>query len=160
VGDRIQTALEALEALGIPESLGHLDLNPGNLVVSPERSVFLDWAEAYIGNPFITFQHLLEHLRRTAAVNSAFEKRLVSTYCSRWESMVARTAIDEALNIAPLLALFAYAAGTGMFRDMGRLQDPQFAGYLRGLARRMNREAEVLTTGSERCTTQVVARPT
>jgi len=160
VGDRIQTALETLEALGIPESLGHLDLNPGNVVVSPERCVFLDWAEAYVGNPFFTFQYFLEHLRRTVGVNSVLEERLVSTYRSRWESMVARPAIDEALNIAPLLALFAYAAGTEMFRDMGRLQDPQFAGYLRGLARRMNREAEVLTTGSERCTPQVVTRPT
>jgi hypothetical protein len=160
VGDHIQTALEALETLGIPEALGHLDLNPGNIVVSPEGGVFLDWAEAYVGNPFLTFQYLLEHLRRTMGVNSALERSLVSTYCSRWEAVVPRTAIEDALSIAPLLAAFAYAAGTEMFRDMGRLQDPQFAGYLRGLARRMNREAEVLTTGSERCTTQVVARPT
>ena len=160
VGDHIQTALEALEALEIPETLGHLDLNPGNIVVSSGRCVFLDWAEGYFGSPFFTFQYLLEHLCRTVGVNSVLEQRLVSTYRSRWESMVPRAAIDEALNIAPLLALFAYAAGTEMFLDMGRLQDPQFAGYLRALARRMNREAEVLTTGSERCTPQVVTRPT
>ena len=73
LGERLQTALEALDALGIPETLGHLDLNPGNIVASPDRCVFLDWAEAYLGNPFFTFQYLLEHLRRTAGGDSALE---------------------------------------------------------------------------------------
>jgi hypothetical protein len=144
VGDRIQTALEALEALGIPEALGHLDLNPGNIVVSPERCVFLDWAEAYIGNPFFTLQYFLEHLRRTVGVDSALERSLVSTYRHRWEPMVERTAIDDALSIAPLLAVFAYAAGSEVWRDEERMQDPATAGYLRSLARRMNREAVAL----------------
>lgn len=112
LGDRIRAALEALEALGIPEALGHLDLNPGNIVVSPEQCMFLDWSEAYIGNPFVTFQYFCEHFRRTAGLDSALEKRLVSTYCSRWEGIVPRTTIDDAISIAQLLAVFACAAGS------------------------------------------------
>ncbi len=109
LGDRLQPALEVLEAFGIPETLGHLDLNPGNIVASPDRCVFLDWAEACIGNPLVTFQYLLEHLRRTMGVNSALERRLVSSYYERWEPIVGRGVLDDALSIAPLLAVFASA---------------------------------------------------
>ena len=151
VGDRIQTALEALEAQGIPETLGHLDLSPGNIVVSPERCVFLDWAEAYIGNPFFTFQYLLEHMRRTVGVDSSLEKSLVFTYCSRWEAVLPRTVIDDALRIAPLLAAFAYAAGSEVWRDEERLQDAATAGYLRSLARRMHREANAFSERRSLC---------
>jgi len=142
--ERFQTALEALEALGVPETLGHLDLNPGNIVASPDRCIFLDWAEAYIGNPFFTFQYLLEHLRRTAAGDSALEMSLVSSYRKQWERIVGGAAVDDALILTPLLAAFAYAAGTELWRDEERMQDPATAGYLRSLARRMHREANSL----------------
>ena len=144
LGDRLQTALEALEALEIPETLGQLDLNPGNVVASPDRCVLLDRAEAYVGNPFFTFQYLVEHLRRTAAGNSAREVSLVSSYRETWERMVGSTAIDDGLSLTPLLAVFAYAAGTGLWRDEERMQVPATAGYLRSLARRMHREANSL----------------
>lgn len=142
--ERLQTGLEALEALGVPETLGHLDLNPGNIVASPDRCIFLDWAEAYIGNPFFTFQYLLEHLRRTAAGASALELSLVSSYRKQWERMVGGAAIDDALILTPLLAPFAYAAGSEVWRDKEKMQEPTAAGYLRSLARRMHREANSL----------------
>jgi len=157
LGDRVQGALDALEALAIPETLGHLDLNPGNIIVSPSRCVFLDWAEAYIGNPFLTFQYLLEHLRRTSGEHSADETRVVESYVAQWRRIAPRDAIAAGLALSPLLAVFAYAAGTGMFCDQERLPDPQFAGYLRSLARRMSREAGNWTNRGEKCSTQAIA---
>jgi hypothetical protein len=151
LGDRIQAALEAMETFGIPETLGHLDLNPGNIVASPDRCVFLDWAEAYIGNPFFTFQYLLEHLRRTADGDSALEMSLVSSYREQWKRMVGNAAIDGALSLAPLLATFAYAAGSDAWRYEERMQDPATAGYLRSLARRMQREANSLSERRSVC---------
>jgi aminoglycoside phosphotransferase (APT) family kinase protein len=99
--------LDAMEALRIPETLGHLDLNPGNIVISPNRCAFLDWAEAFVGNPSTSFQYLLEHRRRTLGTDSAVEARLMESYCAPWEQIVSRTAIAEALELAPLLAVFA-----------------------------------------------------
>jgi hypothetical protein len=151
LGERLQTALEALETLGVPETLGHLDLNPGNIVTSPDRCIFLDWAEAYIGNPFFTFQYLLEHLRRTAGGDSALKMSLVSSYREPWERMIGSAAIDEASSLAPLLAVFAYAAGTELWRDEERMQDPSTAGYLRSLTRRMHREATSLSEQRSVC---------
>ena len=151
LGDRIQSALDALEALGIPETLGHLDLNPGNIVVSPNRCVFLDWVEAYVGNPFISFQYLLEHRRRTIGTDSAVEARLIESYCAQWEQIVSRAAVAEALALAPLLAVFAYAVGSNAWETAERLQEPATAGYLRSLTRRMNREANQLEDRRSLC---------
>ena len=151
LGDRIQSALDALEALGIPETLGHLDLNPGNIIVSPSRCVFLDWVEAYVGNPFFSFEYLLEHLRRTLGMASAVEARLIESYCAQWEQVVSHAAVAEGLALAPLLAAFAYAAGSNAWKDRERLEDPATAGYLRSLTRRMNREANELTDRRPLC---------
>ena len=149
--DRITAALEALDALGIPETLGHLDLNPGNMVASRDRCVFLDWAEAFIGNPFLTFQYLIEHVRRMVGMKSAVERKLISSYCEPWEQIVGRVVTEEAFAITALLAVFAYAAGSEVWQDEERMQDPAIAGYLRSLTRRMAREANVLTEGRSVC---------
>src|SRR6185437_13505342 len=47
---QVQNALHRLSAFEIPGTLGHLDLNPGNIVVSVSGCKFLDWAEAYVGS--------------------------------------------------------------------------------------------------------------
>ncbi len=151
LGDRIQSALDALEDLGVPETLGHLDLNPGNIVASPSECVFLDWVEAYIGNPFFSFEYLLEHLRRTFGKDSAVETRLIESYCTQWEQVVSHAVIAEGLALTPLLAVFAYAAGSNAWENAERLQEPATAGYLRSLTRRMNREANELADRRSLC---------
>lgn len=144
LGDRIAAAIEALDVLGIPETLGHLDLNPGNIVVSANRCAFLDWAEAYIGNPFFSFEYLRENLRRTFGYNSPLEAKLTASYYAPWERVVARTTITGASALVPLLAVFAYATGSDAWKETERLQEPATAGYLRSLARRMHRGATEL----------------
>ena len=150
LGDRIQNALDALEVLGIPETLGHLDLNRGNIIVSPSRCTFLDWAEAYVGNPFLSFEYLLEHLRRANGTDSAVETKLVESYCAQWEEVVPTAAVAEGLELAPLLAVFAYAAGSNAWEHTERLQ-PATAGDLRSLTRRMHREANEVESRRSLC---------
>jgi hypothetical protein len=144
LGDFIHSALAELEAVGIPQTLGHLDLNPGNIIVSPTRCVFLDWAEAYVGNPLFSFQYLLEHLRGMTAMGASVEAMLIASYCAQWQQVVSPAALDQALRLTPLLAAFAYATGNDVWADTQRLQEPATAGYLRSLTRRMNREANEL----------------
>lgn len=160
LADRIRAAIDFLEPLAIPDALGHLDFNPGNAIVSASGCTFLDWAEAYIGNPFLTFQYLLEHFRRTGGKDSSKQSELTDTYVAPWLRMLSRERIDAALAVAPLLALFSYATATGMLTDKQRLEDAQFAGYARSLLRRMDREARDWADRGGRCNTQVtVSRP-
>jgi len=60
------------------------------------------------------------------------------------------TALTHALAFAPLLAVFAYAAGTDAWRQPQALEEPT-AGYLRSLARRMHREAKQLADRRTLC---------
>jgi hypothetical protein len=138
---RIEDSLTLLEDLQIPNTLGHMDLNAGNVIVSADRSVFLDWAEAYVGPPFFSLEFLLQHFRRAQGTNATLESQFVNAYKAPWCQLLSEDRISEALAAAPLTAVFAYAAGTGAWRDEEKLRDPKIAGYFRSLARRMNREA-------------------
>ena len=151
LGDRIQDALDVLRDLAVPDALGHLDLNPGNIIVSQTQCALLDWAEAYVGSPFFSFQYLLQHFRRTISAGAEAEARLIAAYVEPWQQVVSRSVIAEALALAPLLAVFAYAAGNDAWADQERLADPSTAGDLRSLTRRMNCEATELNDRSSPC---------
>lgn len=141
---RIRDAFSTLRDLEIPDTLGHLDLNPGNLIVAGCRCAFLDWAEAYVGHPFFSFQYFLEHFRRIAAAHSTSEAKLAASYLEPWKQIISHDFLADAMVCAPLLAAFTYAVGTGAWKQPGALSDPTVAGYLRSLVRRMNREANAL----------------
>jgi Phosphotransferase enzyme family len=148
---RVQDALTVLEDTGIHTTLGHLDMNPGNIVCSPAGCVFLDWAEAFLGHPFLTFEYLLEHFRRAFGQNHAQETQFVACYTSPWRVFVSDSDILRALEVAPLIAVFAYAAGNDLWRDSRSLEEPRREGYLRSLTRRMDREARALAERSVSC---------
>ncbi len=147
----VKDALTVLEETGIPTTLGHLDMNPGNIVCSPTGCMFLDWAEAFVGHPFLTFQYLLEHFRRAFGQDHSRETQLVARYSSPWCAFVSEREIRRALEVAPLVAVFVYAAGNDLWTDQQKLEDPRRAGYLRSLTRRMEREAHALGDRSVLC---------
>lgn len=138
---RIEDSLALLEDLGIPNTLGHLDLNPWNIVVTADGCVFLDWAEAYVGAPFFSFEYLLQHFRREVGADAVRESELVNAYEAPWRQLLPDDLTSEALALTPLAAVFAYAAGTSAWKDDESLRDPKTRAYFRSLARRMNREA-------------------
>jgi Phosphotransferase enzyme family len=144
LADSLQNGIGALEATGIPETLGHLDLNPGNIIVSADRCVFLDWAEAYVGNPFFSLEYLVQHARRAFGADSSVTKEMTRAYCAQWNDVFSHGVVAEAMAFVPLVAVFAYATGCDAWRSAELLEDPTTAGCLRTLARRMHREAKAL----------------
>lgn len=151
LSERIHEAISRLSQCGIPDTLGHLDLNPGNIIVAPDGCMFLDWAEAYVGHPFYSFQYLLEQFRRMAGEDPAAENAFTDSYLKPWTDIASIESLRDATTLAPLVAAFAYGAGTNAWRSPGRLRDPKAAGYLRALARRMKHEADELTERSAPC---------
>jgi len=101
LGEQIEEALSLSTDCGIPDALGHLDLNPGNVIVSEGLSVFLDWAEAYVGNPLFSFQYLVEHFRRMAGVNVTAESGLTSAYAAEWQLLVDDASVRVAFSAPP-----------------------------------------------------------
>ena len=151
VGEQILDALSSFFDLEIPDGLGHLDLNPGNIIVSAEGCVFLDWAEGYVGPPFFSFQYLLEHARRMVGADACVEDPLTASYTRPWREVLSADQIAEGLRLAPILAVFAYAAGTGLWANPDAVQEQKTAGFLRSLTRRLTREGSLLMSRSPRC---------
>jgi hypothetical protein len=148
---QIQDSLAVLEETNVPSTLGHLDINPGNIICSSIGCVFLDWAEAFVGHPFLTFEYLLEHFRRTFPHDQLQETQLVARYSYPWRAFVSENDIRRVLEVAPLVAVFACAVGNDLWTNPRKLEDPRSAGYLRSLTRRMQREARELMERSVLC---------
>ncbi len=147
----LKDALHCMGALQIPDTLGHSDFNPGNILVGPERCVFIDWAEAHVSHPFLTFEYLMSHLRKDYPELIQFEDDLRSSYARCWYANSSAQHVAEAFLFSPLAAVFTYAAASNIWRDPERLKFPQVPGYLRSLTRRMKQEAELLQRRRVQC---------
>jgi hypothetical protein len=146
LGERVQKALYRLDEIRVPATLGHLDLNPGNIIFCQTGCVFLDWAEAYVGSPFLSFQYLLEHFRRTVGSEPEDAQSLQASYAAVWKEVISEDEVAEALELAPLVAVFAYAAA-----DIWTQPDKLGGGaYLWSLTRRMQREANQMVERREK----------
>ena len=150
----IKDALLCLEALPIPDTLGHSDFNPGNILVGPERCTFIDWAEAHVSHPFLTFEYFLSHLRKNYPALVPFEEELRLSYSRRWQASSSVEHVSEAFLFSPLVAVFAYAVAGNSWRDPERLKIPQVPGYLRSLTRRMKQEGDSVQRRGVECINQ------
>jgi hypothetical protein len=148
---QIPRALNVLEEAGSPSVLGNLDVNPENLIISARKTVFLDWAEAFVGHPFLTFQYLVQHYRRACGQDVDLESRLVAHYLSPWRRLLSDMAIRQTMEVAPLAAIFAWTIASESWSDPVKLNDPPPSRYFLGLMRRMHREAHLLPERSAPC---------
>lgn len=145
LGAQLRDSLQRTADYQMPHVLGHIDFNPGNVLAHKDRCcVFLDWAEACVGLPFLSIQYLIEHLRRLRPGVKVWEHQLLSAYAEKWRRYAQPDLIAEHLRAAPLLAAFAYAVAGDAWRERSPVAKPQTARRLRSLARRMKREADSL----------------
>lgn len=145
---QVKEGLSAFAHLGLPDVLGPLDINPGNILCSAERCVFVDWAEAYVGPPFLAIEHLGEHFLRTQSGQRNFKSGPGYRYAGEWGRLLSQDTIAAAQQLAPLVAVFAYAVGIEQWANPELVKNFRFAAYFRSLTRRMHRAAQVLKTSS------------
>ena len=143
VKEHVVSALQRESFTRLPDTLNHLDPNPGNIFVCKEKCTFLDWAEASVGNPFFTFEYLRQHFRRAFPGDEGAEAELCNSYLSRWRSILPGKTAEQMLLLAPLTALFAFAS-TLPWDQVNLPNQPERDAYLRSLGRRMHRESELL----------------
>ena len=141
IGEIVHAACSEMQALYIPDSLTHNDINLGNILSDGSRCVFTDWAEASVGNPFLTVQNLSVHVARLGESACTWASRMKTEYKQPWLDLLPAATIDRALVIAPLLAIAVYLYGRGEWLRSPRRADPNFSSYARSLARCMDRAA-------------------
>ena len=115
-------------------------MNHGNILVNARHCQFIDWSEAYVGNPLITLQHLLllnrlEDDDRRASVNSLLKQK----YLDAWVSRCNPDALRKGFTYMPILALASTLYGRGDWLNSPRRNDPHRLSYTRSLARHMDR---------------------
>jgi hypothetical protein len=149
LGEVLHEACVALQLLGIPDTLGHGDFNPNNIVVSTSRCVFLDWAEAHVGHPFFTIEYLLARFRDQSLTTQTELQSIRDAYAQLWLAHFSRETIDRSFRICRLLAVFAYAVQLLDHHKTPKAKNDDVAAMQRSLARRMYREAANLMKKDE-----------
>jgi hypothetical protein len=132
----------SLEGLHIPDSLMHNDISPGSILGNGFECVFTDWCEAYVGNPFITFEQLCVHVHRKTDQPELWVRELRNIYKSCWMDMLTEHQIDRAFRLSSLVSVFSYLYGRGDWIQSARRNEPTFMSYSRSLARHMDRIAD------------------
>ena len=140
IASHARRVLERITELKIPNTLGHLDMNAGNVLVSEEKCTYLDWAEACVGFPFLTFEYLLQGFRRVFGRESPHEPAVVKKYISSWENLLPAGAVEEAWEHSSFLALFAYTARCSSVSGADLTDAPHLGKYVRSLLRKLNVE--------------------
>jgi hypothetical protein len=107
--------------------------------------VFIDWSSAYVGSPLLSFEYLIAHFKKNCTVLPGQECSLRQAYAEQWLSVVSGSAMCRAQDCATLIAVFASAVAHGDWRNLALMRRLGFSGYLRSLARIMNREAHLFT---------------
>jgi hypothetical protein len=147
LGSILGEACLSLEALGVPDTLIHSDLNFGNILVGPRGCVFTDWAGAAVGNPFLNF----EHLRAQMAQETDIAPRMAAIYLESWSEVLADSQIEDALALVPPIAIVSHLSARWGLLTFDRRRDPQFQSYVRAVARQIDRAARALEFTEVRC---------
>ncbi len=152
LGTHLKDACHQLQGLGIPNSLGHCDLNAGNIVLrNGNRSVFIDCADVYVGHPFPTFEYLRLACRKHLSQFELYQNDLRDAYLKEWEKLCLPEKIMEAFSLSSLLAPLIAALATDRWRRPEAESNQDLAKYLRSLTRIMQREAKKINNSGVTC---------
>ena len=88
--------LTALEATGMPYTLGHGDLHLGNLTMVDDHVLLFDWTDAAVTFPVLD----IALLAQSSGVDD--HDAVVDAYAAVWRESYPTVDVDEALRLAPL----------------------------------------------------------
>jgi hypothetical protein len=142
IGTILGDACLAMEVLDVPDTVIHNDPNRGNLLFRDGKYVLTDWSEAGVGNPFLTFQHLLLMLGHGDDPGDSARLHSMQAYKRCWVDLLEPWKVEQAFRLMPLLAIYSHLYGRGDWIDSPRGRDPRMQSYARSLARHMYRASQ------------------
>ncbi|SBT54861.1 phosphotransferase family protein [Micromonospora narathiwatensis] len=99
--------LDRVRDCGLPDTLVHGDLHPGNVRGDGRRRVVIDWGDAFVGHP------AFDILRLTETLDPAAAAPLLDAWAARWRADVPGSdperAVDLLRPVAPLRLAAVYA---------------------------------------------------
>jgi hypothetical protein len=114
--DRLQTCVPLLQghcaqlaACGIPYTIEHGDLWPGNFLVDQDTCVLIDWEDVAIAHPFFSLAPLRVGLSQSQIASPAFLDRLEHAYLAAYAELAPLEQLRTALHIAAPLSFIDMA---------------------------------------------------
>jgi hypothetical protein len=106
--DDLPRRFEAVAACGMPDTLVHGDLHPGNTRVDGDTVVIMDWGDSTYGHP------AMDVLRLTGDLPPADAEALVATWALRWRLAVPGSDPARAVE---LMRPVAHLGGAAIYAD-------------------------------------------
>jgi hypothetical protein len=132
-----------VEDLDIPYTIAHGDFSPHNVIVLNGWPVLIDWAEAYLTFPFISWEYFWNRMIKDHPSHSAWHERMHRNYAYRvWATMLGKARVDEGMRLSPAMAVLIHALYS--IDDPDERRNPQNDKIKRSLVRRLQRELQVL----------------
>jgi hypothetical protein len=116
---RVREMAEELASYGVPETLQHDDLHDGQVFVTGERQLILDWGDAVVSHPFFTLSVTLEGVIAWGlddVENSVDIAPLAAGYLRRYNP--DRPELADAIPLALRLGWACRATNTTMVEDL------------------------------------------
>jgi hypothetical protein len=122
--------------LPFAETIANADFSPHNVVIQRGQPVFIDWAEAVIGFPFITCEYMRNRMVVETPSRASWREPIGRAYRAVWMERFSERDVNEAAAIVPLVAAISSAV---FVRQNQPLADGGHDRYLRSLARFMHK---------------------
>jgi hypothetical protein len=97
----------AIEECGLPDTLVHGDLHPGNVRGDGQRWAIIDWGDSFLGHPAYDIMHL------AVGLSEPDRRRLIAEWADRWRADVPgcepERAVQLMARLVPLRLAVVYA---------------------------------------------------
>ncbi|GGR73446.1 hypothetical protein GCM10010169_16860 [Micromonospora fulviviridis] len=101
--------IDQVRDCGLPDTLVHGDLHPGNVRGDGTRGVVIDWGDAFVGHP------AFDILRLTETLDPPVAGRLLDAWAARWRADVPGSDPERAVKLLGPVAHLRMAAVYAMF---------------------------------------------
>ncbi|WP_329002744.1 aminoglycoside phosphotransferase family protein [Kribbella sp. NBC_00709] len=96
---QLREAITELSSIGLPETLLHGDLHPGNVAVRDGQVLAFDWTDASLSHPFLDLVTFIEEERSPLSA----DPRVLDAYLGEWEEYASPTDLRHAFDLATQL---------------------------------------------------------
>lgn len=105
----LEARLDEVARCGLPDTLVHGDLHPGNVRSDGSRHTIIDWGDSFVGHPAFDILRLTERMPAEPAA------ALVADWCARWRADVPGCRPERAVALLRPVAWLRMAAVYAMF---------------------------------------------
>lgn len=106
---RLPELIAELAGYGLPPTLEHGDLWPGQILIADEQVAFIDWSDSSIAHPFFSLLLFLEEVEDYVPQEPDIRERLRDAYLEPWRAYGAQTDLIRAFELAQPLAALHHA---------------------------------------------------